>query len=188
MSTMTAIRAAALSLSLAVVLAPAAAVADSHGKIMTEGGSARLGDLTLEHAWTRATPPKARAGGGYLTITNHGSEADRLISGKADFAKRTEIHEMAVIDDVMKMRKLDDGLEIPAGGTATLKPGGYHVMFMGMTEGLTEGTVVDVTLTFAKAGDVVIRMPVSKVGARSLGGETMDHSKTGHDHSGMKTQ
>lgn len=184
---------AAFALTAALSVAPFAGpvLADGNGKIMKEGGSAMVGDIMLTGAWTRATPPRARAGGGYLTVKNNGAEADRLVSGKSDVAKRTEIHEMAIVNDVMKMRKLDDGVEIPAGGTLQLKPGSYHVMFIGLKDGLVEGTVVDVTLTFQKAGDVAIKMPVAKVGAKSLTGEAgmaMDHSKMDHgnmDHSKM---
>ncbi len=195
MSILTGFRAfgAVLMLSAAVLTAPVstAAFADSHGKSMTDGGSAMVGDLMITGAWTRQTPPRARAGGGYLTVMNHGKEADRLMGGKAAFAKRTEIHQMSVVNDVMKMRKLGDGLEVPAGGTVHLKPGGYHVMFLGLTEGLKKDAVVEVTLSFEKAGDVTVKMPVAPVGAKSLAaaaGQAMDHSKMDHgsmDHSGM---
>lgn len=181
---------AAIALTAAVFAAPVATtvLADGHAKIMTEGGSAMVGELMITGAWARQTPPAARAGGGYLTVMNHGKDSDRLMGGKASFAKRTEIHEMAVVNDIMKMRKLGDGLEIPAGASVQLKPGGYHVMFMGLSEGLKKDTIVEVTLTFSKAGDVTVKMPVAAVGAKSLGaaaGKAMDHGKMGHDHADM---
>jgi copper(I)-binding protein len=76
-------------------------------------GDYKLGSLEIEQPYARATPPNAPVSGGYMTIRNSGAETDRLISGEADFADRVEIHEMAMEGDVMKMRQLTDGLEIP---------------------------------------------------------------------------
>ncbi|MES0880030.1 copper chaperone PCu(A)C [Roseibium sp. SCP14] len=146
----------------------------------------KAGDLTLTHPWTRATPPKAKAGGGFVEIVNTGSEGDRLINVSSDVAGKTEIHEMAVTDGVMKMRKLEDGIEIPAGETVTLKPGGLHIMFMGLNQSFEEGATVPVVLTFEKAGDVTIELSVAKMGAKSMDSDKMDHSNMDHgkmDHS-----
>ena len=126
-----------------------------------------VGDLVLERPWVRATPPAAAVAGGYVTITNAGTTADRLVGGEAAFAARVEIHEMAMTDGVMRMRELADGLTVAPGATVTLEPGGYHVMFMGLTEPLVEGEAVDVTLTFAEAGDVTIAFDVAAIGART---------------------
>ena len=194
MSRLSAILAAATLAVAAATLAPAA-YAHDHAMMM-EGGSATIGDLELKGAWTRATPPAARAGGGYLEITNNGSETDYLVSGSVDFAERVEIHEMSMVNDVMKMRHLEDGLPIPPGETVALEPGSYHVMFLGMTKPLTAGEAVDVTLTFKNAGDVTLKMPVAKVGARSLsgeGGQMMQHDHGNmdmkqHDHGNMDMQ
>jgi hypothetical protein len=146
----------------------------------------KVGDLTLTHPWTRATPPKAKAGGGFVEIVNTGSESDRLINASSDVAGKTEIHEMAVTDGVMKMRKLEDGIEIPAGETVALKPGGLHIMFMGLNQSFEEGSKVPVVLTFEKAGDVTIELSVAKLGAKSMDGDKMDHGNMDHskmDHS-----
>jgi periplasmic copper chaperone A len=112
------------------------------------------GTLEISGAFTRATLPNAPVGGGFLTITNTGTEPDRLISASAAIAKDTQIHEMAMEGDVMKMRQLKDGLEIPAGETVTLEPGGFHLMLMGLNGAIKEGDSVPVTLTFEKAGTV----------------------------------
>ena len=139
------------------------------------------GDLMISHTWTRATPPNAKAAGGFVEIMNKGSEADRLIAASADVSAKVEIHEMAVVDDVMKMRELEDGIQIPAGETVTLKPGGLHIMFMGLHEGFKEGTHIPVTLTFEKAGDVAIELDVAKMGSKEM---NHDHGHDhGHDHS-----
>lgn len=135
-----------------------------------------VGDLTLTHAWTRATPPKAKAGGGFVEITNNGSEDDRLIAVSSDVAGKVELHEMAVTDGVMKMREMENGIEVPAGETVTLQPGGLHIMFMGLNQSFEEGTMVPVVLTFEKAGDVAVELAVAKMGAKS-----MNHGKMGQN-------
>lgn len=146
----------------------------------------KAGDLELSTAWTRATPPKAKAGGGFIEIVNTGSEADRLVSASSNVAKKTEIHEMAVTDGIMKMRELENGIEIPAGETVALKPGGLHIMFMGLNQSFEEGSKVPVVLTFEKAGEVSVELDVAKMGAKTPNGGKMDHEHGhghGHDHS-----
>ena len=119
-----------------------------------------LGDLVIENPRARATPPNAPVSGGYMLIRNNGAEADRLVGGSAPFAGKVEIHEMAMDGDVMRMRELADGLEIPAGGEVMLKPGGYHVMFMQMRETLDPGKPRKVTLRFENAGEIEIDFEV----------------------------
>ena len=113
-----------------------------------------LGDLVIESPKARATPPGAPVSGGYMMIRNNGDKPDRLIAGSAPFAGKVEIHEMAMEGDVMKIRELEDGLEIPPGGMVMLKPGGYHVMFMQMKENLEAGTRQKVRLQFQNAGEI----------------------------------
>ena len=121
-----------------------------------------VGDLEISSAWARAMLPNQPAGGGYLIIANRGSEADRLVGGSSPVATKVEIHSMEVVNDVMTMRPVDGGLEIPAGGTVELKPGGLHVMFMGVATPFKDGDAVPVTLEFEKAGSVEITFPVRK--------------------------
>ena len=160
------IRLATLALAL---LAPALAHASST--------TVKVGDLVIERAWTREAPPRARVAGGYLTVTNNGGQADRLVGGSAAFAGKVEIHEMAVVDGVMRMASIKDGLEIAPGATVELKPGGYHVMFMGLTEAPKAGGNVSVTLDFQRAGAVTLEMPVRPIGADG----PVDHSKMKQD-------
>lgn len=134
--------------------------------------SIQHGDLSIENAWTRATPPKAKGGGAFVTITNNGSEDAHLTGAVSDYAKRTEIHEMSINDGIMKMRKLDDGVVIPAGETLELKPGSYHVMFMGLKQPFIMGENLKITLEFEKAGPIEVTFPVMKLGAKS---STMKH-------------
>lgn len=147
----------------------------------------KIGSLAIDHPWTRATPGGAKVGGGYMTITNMGSEPDRLIAGAAEFAGLIEIHEMAMKDGVMRMRRLPTGLEIQPGETVELKPGGYHVMFMQLKAPLVEGDPVMATLTFEKAGSIDLEFAVEPVGARGSDGGKMDHSGHGMSHGKAKT-
>ena len=128
-------------------------------------GVIHLGDINISLPFTRATLPNAPVAGGFLTIENTGTEPDRLISATSDIANDTQIHEMAMEGDVMKMRQLVDGLEIPAGETVVLAPGGFHIMFMGLNQTLVEGDTVAVTLTFEKAGTVELLLPVAAAAA-----------------------
>ena len=125
----------------------------------------KAGSIEIDHPWSRATPGGASVAAGYLVLKNTGAAADRLVSATAPFAGRVEIHEMAVKDGVMTMRPLPAGVEIPAGATVALKPGGYHIMFMDLKTPLKEGTKVDGTLTFEKAGAVAVQFQVDPVGA-----------------------
>lgn len=135
----------------------------------------KVGDLEIVNPQARATLPGAPVSGGYMVIRNTGNAPDRLISASVDFAGKTEIHEMAMENDIMKMRELADGLEIPAGGEVVLKPGGYHVMFMKLQEQLKEGESRKATLVFEKAGPVEVEFLVENIATM----KKMDHS----DHS-----
>ncbi|MBU4527808.1 MAG: copper chaperone PCu(A)C [Hoeflea sp.] len=144
----------------------------------------KLGALEIEHPYARATPPNAPVSGGYMTIRNTGAEADRLIAGEAEFADKVEIHEMAMDGDVMKMRQLADGLEIPAGGEVVLKPGGFHVMFIGIDSQFKDGEIRKATLTFEKAGAIELEFQVEDIRAMQ---DTMKMDGTGKmDHGAMK--
>ena len=109
----------------------------------------KSGDLVLDNAWSRATPGGAKVGGGYLTVDNKGSTADKLLGGSSPAASKVEVHEMAMNNGVMTMRPLKDGLPIPAGKSVALAPGGYHLMLVGLTRTLAVGDAVPVTVTFA---------------------------------------
>lgn len=129
----------------------------------------KAGPLQIDHPWSRATPGGATVAGGYLVVKNTGTAPDRLVAATAPFAGRVEIHEMSMKDGVMVMRPLPDGLAIPAGGSVELKPGGYHIMFLDLKAPLKEGTLVDGTLTFEKAGTVPVQFKVEGMGAQGGG-------------------
>lgn len=155
------LRTAALSAALLVV-APVTAIAQHHATPATPG-------IQLHMPWTRATPPGAKVAGGYLTIENKASAADRLIGGSFEAASVVEVHEMAMDGGVMKMRALDKGVSLAAGGSTELKPGGYHLMFIDLKRPLKEGETVKGELVFEKAGKMPVNFKVMSIGARSAG-------------------
>lgn len=125
------------------------------------------GSLKISSPWARATPKGASVGGGYLTITNTGNAPDRLTGGASDISKRFELHEMSLDKGVMKMRFLPQGVEIKPGETVEFKPGGHHIMFVGLNKQLMQGEQIKATLNFEKAGNVEVTFAVQGIGARS---------------------
>lgn len=135
-----------------------------------------LGDLMVDHVTSFETPKTARAAAGYMTITNSGSQDDRLVEVRADFP-RVMIHNTKEDDGVMKMVHVHDGVAVPAGGSVKLAPGGLHVMFMGLNKvPFVAGDMVRAELVFEKAGVVEVMFKVVKRGEA-----LMDHS--GHSQS-----
>ncbi len=116
--------------------------------------------LRVEGGWVRATPPGAPAGAAYFSVANTGKTPDRLLGGSAPGVKRVEVHEMSVAGGIMRMRPLGEGLPIPAGALVALKPGGYHIMLIGLDSPLKAGDTLPLTLNFEKAGQVVVNLPI----------------------------
>ncbi len=126
-------------------------------------GQARAEEMSVSGAWARATAPTATTGAAYMVVKNHGSKDDLLLSAESSAAKRTEIHTVEMKDGMMDMHQVESVL-VPAGGSAELKPGGYHVMMMGLKSPLKVGGTIYVTLKFKNAGEVKVMVPVSKTG------------------------
>jgi copper(I)-binding protein len=124
----------------------------------------RAGDLTITEAWSRAAGPGG-TGAGYLTIGNRGGAADRLLSASSPAARSVELHNHIREGDVMRMRQVP-AVEIPAGGSVTLRPGGLHLMLIGLTGPLRQGETVPVTLTFERAGTAQVNLAIQAAGAR----------------------
>jgi len=129
---------------------------------------AHASPIAVERPWSRATPPGAQTGVAYLTIVNHGSEPDVLVAASSPAAASVEFHVMTTTTDgVMRMRPATSGVTVPAGGTVELKPdGGYHLMLGGLKAPLRSGTMLPVTLRFAKAGSIDVVFAVEPIGAR----------------------
>lgn len=141
-----------------------------------------LGAIKISQPWTREPPKSARVAGGFMTITNTGTVPDRLIGGSAVFSARFEVHEMSMVDGVMRMRELKPGLEIKPGETVQLKPGSYHVMFMDLTKPPKQGDVVKGTLVFEKAGTIEIAYKVAPLGAATPEGKKEERGSGAHGH------
>ena len=113
--------------------------------------------VKVDSAWARPTAPGQPVGGGYLTLRSVG--ADRLLGGSTPAAERVELHSMAMVGDVMKMRQLD-ALALPAGRSVKLEPGGMHLMLVGLKAPLKVGDKLALTLKFEKAGEVRAELTV----------------------------
>lgn len=145
-----------------------------------------VGTLKIGHPWSRATPNGAKVAGGYLSVTNTGGEPDTLTGASFDAAGRVEVHSMSIEGGVMRMAPVEGGLVIKPGETVTLKPGGYHLMFLDLKDPLKKGQTVKGTLTFTKTGAVPVVFEVESIAAKAPGGGDMDHGSMemggGHKH------
>ena len=136
------------------------------------GPRIKAGALIIEAPWIRATPGGAKVAGGYLLVTNTGAEPDRLIGASIPISGHGEVHEMSMKDGVMHMAPVEGGIEIKPGQAVELKPGGYHLMFMGMTGPAKQGETISGSLTFAKAGTVQVTFAVAGLGAQTAPART----------------
>lgn len=149
------IRSIALAVTAALALAALAAPVAAR--------AFKKGDLTISAPWTRQTAAGQSVGGGFMTIANRGAQADQLVDGMSPAAERVEIHSMSMDGGVMRMRRLNQGLAIPTGGSVALVPGGFHIMLIGLKRPLALGARVPVTLHFRRAGRVEILLAVESV-------------------------
>lgn len=135
--------------------------------------------LEISLPWAAVTPTGAKVGAGYLTIANPG-EADKLLGAASPRAKKVEVHEMKMEGAMMSMRPVES-LDVPAGATITLAPGGYHLMFIDIDAPFVEGQTIPVTLTFEKAGAVDVALSVSKAApAAAAAGDASGMKMEGH--------
>jgi periplasmic copper chaperone A len=125
---------------------------------------AQQSPISVTDVWARATPPGAKTGAAYATVTNTGTTPDRLVSVSTPAAGMAQLHTTINDNGVMKMRPVA-GIDLKPGASVTLKPGGYHMMLMDLKAPLKEGDSFPLTLTFAKAGKVATVVKVEKVGA-----------------------
>ena len=151
-----------LELSAAIVFTLAAMLA-------TAGGASASGIMVTEAFARASATPTAAAGAAYVSLMNHGSEADTLLSVASPAARAADIHMTEMADGVMKMKSAGP-LEIPAMGTLEMKPGGYHIMLVGLKAPLRQGEEIEVTLSFRNAGELRVKVPVGGV------------AQGGHDH------
>jgi copper(I)-binding protein len=123
----------------------------------------RLGTLTAENPWARPAAGPNKLGAAYLILKNAGQEADMLQSVSSPDAEKVEVHEHTQdASGIMRMRPVEGGVKIPAGGTVEFKPGGYHLMLFGLKHNLEEGQQIPLKLRFAHAGDLDIEVKIEK--------------------------
>ncbi|MCA3509132.1 MAG: copper chaperone PCu(A)C [Rhodobacter sp.] len=140
--------------------------------------SVTVGTMEIIHPAIPAPPAGAKSAAGYLEIVNAGDAADRLLGVETAIAKRAMLHATDHgADGVARMIHLD-AIDIPAGGTVLLEPGGLHIMLMGLTGPLTEGDMIPATLVFERAGRVAIEFSVDAPAGTDH--SRMDHSAAGH--------
>ena len=163
-------RLAAIAVPLALALAAGSAWAE--------------GSIAVTEPWARASAPAARNGAAYMVVSNGGAEADRIVAAESPVAEKAELHTHLMDNGVMKMRPVE-AIEVSPGEPAVLRPGGLHVMLLGLKQPLTQGGRFPVTLKFAKAGAVTVEVAVQGAGAMGPGG--MDHGHGG-DHGAMHQQ
>ena len=118
--------------------------------------------VTVKDAWVRATVPQQKATGAFMQLS--AAKDTKLVSASSPVTPLVEVHEMAMQDNVMRMRQIAT-LDLPAGKTVELKPGGYHVMFMQLKAPLQKGERVPIVLVFEKAGRISVDMQVEALGA-----------------------
>lgn len=138
--------------------------------------------LEISDVWARETMGRTMSAAAYMVLKNPTPTDDKLIDVQSAIAKRVEIHLSKVADGKMTMEHVKDGLLIKKdGGTVKLKPGSYHIMFMGLAKPLAKGDVFSLTLVFEKAGKVTIPVEV-----RAVDGKKNSDNKQGshHEHHG----
>lgn len=125
---------------------------------------ATSGALKVTQAWSRATPPTPRVAVGYVTIANTGDKPDRLLSASSPMAERVEVHESTLVGGVARMRPVEK-LDVAAGATIALKPGGLHLMLLQPRARLAQGGAFPITLVFERAGPVTAIFSVQAMGS-----------------------
>lgn len=119
------------------------------------------GGIEVSDMWARPSQLMAGNGAVYMSITNAGDVSDRLVSAGSSVAEFVEIHQTTMVDDVMKMQQVD-GIEIPASGSVSLEPGGYHIMLINLVQDFSPGDTFSLTLDFEQAGEMTVDVTVQE--------------------------
>ena len=136
----------------------------------------RVGAIEIEHPWARAS---ATANGAmYMEIENKGAAADKLVAASTAAAAKAELHTHLLENGIARMRPVD-AIEVTPGSPTVLRPGGLHVMLIGLKKPLQIGDTITVTLTFEKAGRVDVTVPVQR-SAAGMGQGDMPHGTMPH--------
>jgi periplasmic copper chaperone A len=137
-------------------------------------------DVVVKDSWVRASVPGQQATGAFMTLT--AKNGVKLVSIASPAAGVAEVHEMKMEGDIMRMRAVAGGLDLPAGKAVELKPGGYHVMLMDLKTALPKNTTIALTLVFknAKGDESKLELKVPVTTASPTGKPAMDMSQHKH--------
>lgn len=131
--------------------------------LMLMAGSLLAGEISVKDAYMRSSTPSSVTGAAFLILVNAGTTDDRLIAAASEIAERVELHtHKQDANGVMQMMEVEEGFAVPAEGMHALKRGGDHIMFMGLKRPLEQGEEIAVTLTFEKAGEMQVLIPVDR--------------------------
>ena len=148
--------------------------------LISLGSPAWAQAVEVQGAWARATVPGQKATGAYMILT--AATGAKLISASSPAAGAVEVHEMKMEGDIMRMRALPLGLELPAGRAVDLAPGGYHIMLMDLKGALAKDSVVPLTLWFKDAKGVESRLELKLPVAARASGATANPAAHEHKH------
>lgn len=141
---------------LAIIAAAAALTLSTAAQAATY----RLGTLEVVDPWSRPAAANGN-GGGFLTIVNRGAAADTLVAVETAAARKTEVHRSSTAGGVMRMERQDAGVAIPPGKQIAFAPGGYHVMFLGLSKATKLGDKVPATLVFKSGAKLKVEFQVA---------------------------
>lgn len=145
------------------------------------GGSVFAQTVEVKDAWARTSVPGQKATGAFMKLT--AKDGAKLVAIATPAAGVAEVHEMKMDGDVMKMRAVPGGLDLPAGKTVELKPGGYHVMLMDLKAALPKDSTVPLTLTFKDAKGVESKLELTvPVATMAPGAKAGDMPAMNHGH------
>ena len=162
----------ALAFSMAAVLPLAASSAMAEGDAATE--------IRIENGYVRAVPPVSPTSAAFMQLTNSGERDHRLVSAESDISEFVELHTHTMGDKGMhEMRKVEN-IDLPAGATTELKPGGLHVMFINLEAPLKSGSDVDVKLNFEDGSSTQLTLPVRKMDPMHGQGHSKPMGQAGH--------
>ena len=122
--------------------------------------SINFNGILISDFWIKAAIGNQKMTSGYLTIENTNNIDERLLSLTSEISKKTQLHDMVVQNDIMKMKKLEDGVVIKANSRVSFSPGSYHIMFMKLKKPIIVMNKYQVILRFKNSGSVIIKMPV----------------------------
>lgn len=117
----------------------------------------KVGNLSIDDVWARTGQP-GQVSAAFMDVKNKGA-ADKIVSAHCDCAKATELHDMKMADGKMLMMQVP-AMDVPANGELKLKPGGYHIMLIGLNRPLVAGETLPIKLKFEKAGEVTVQAQV----------------------------